>query len=134
MIGRIDKLVAHRSDTAVLVVEVRGFDGLRAIDEEDARLVVREVESRLDRLLRSGDVLGFVDPARFLLVCPHLAVEDAGALIERVRGGAALPVELGGEAVSLSLDVGVAFASDGASGVALVESAETELERARREA
>lgn len=131
MIGRIDALVDDGSGPAVLAIEVVGFDDLRARDERDARGIVGEVESRLDRLVRGRDVLGFVPPARFLIGFPSVTVETVGALVDRIRGAAAMPVEVAGDALSLVLDVGMAFWSVDETGRSLVETAESDLERAR---
>ncbi len=131
MIGRIDALVEDGRHAAVLIVEVAGFDQLLAVDESDAGAVVREVEKRLDRLVRGRDALGFVEPARFVLGCPALAVEAAGGLAERIRGGAALPVDVAGESLSLTLDIGMAFSDGKSDGLGLLEAAEADLERSR---
>ena len=50
-------------------------------------------------------------------------------VLERIRGGAAFPVDIGGDAVSLVLDVGSAYFAEGATGESLVVDAESDLGR-----
>jgi GGDEF domain-containing protein len=130
VVDQVDDLVSNGLSPAVFVVEIAGFDVLSGADADGAHDAVREVEARLDRVVRGRDVLGFEPPARFLLGCSSLQPEAAGGLLERIRGGAAFPVEVGGDAVSLALDIGIAFFSDGATGESLVEAAESDLGRA----
>jgi GGDEF domain-containing protein len=130
VVEQVHDLVRNGLSPAVFVVEIAGFDALSASDVDGAHDAVREVESRLDRVVRGRDVLGFEPPARFIFGCSSLPVDAAGAVLERIRGGAAFPVEVGGDAVSLSLDIGMAFFADGATGASLVEAAETDLGRA----
>jgi GGDEF domain-containing protein len=130
VVDQVHDLVRNGLNPAVIVVEIAGFDALSGSDVAGAHQAVREVEARLDRVVRGRDVLGFEPPARFLLGCSSLVPEAAGGVLERIRGGAAFPVEVGGDAVSLVLDVGVAFFADGATGASLVEAAETDLGRA----
>lgn len=129
VIEQVQEMVGNGSAPAVLVVEIAGFDALAESDPSGAHGAVREVEARLDRVVRGRDVLGFESPDRFLLGCASLGVEAAGGVIERIRGGAAFPVEVGGESVSLVLDVGAAYFSEGATGASLVDAAEADLAR-----
>ncbi len=129
VIEQVQEMVGSGSAPAVLVVEIAGFDALAESDPSGAHGAVREVEARLDRVVRGRDVLGFEAPDRFLLGCSSLSPESAGGVIERIRSGAAFPVEVGGEAVSLVLDVGAAFFAEGATGASLVDAAEADLVR-----
>ncbi len=130
VVDQVHHLVRNGLNPAVIVVEVAGFDALSGTDADGAHEAVREVEARLDRVVRGRDVLGFEPPARFLLGCSSLQPESVGGLLERIRSGAAFPVEVGGDAMSLVLDIGTAFFSDGATGESLVVAAESDLGRA----
>jgi len=134
VVEKVHELVRSGSGPAVLVVEIVGFDSLAGTDAIGARGAVADVEERLDRVVRGRDVLGFEPPARFLLGCASLQPAAAGGVIDRIRSGAAFPVEVGGEAMSLMLDVGCAFWSAGASGESLVAAAEADLLRSARSA
>lgn len=129
VVEHVQEMVGNGSGPAVLVVEVAGFDALASTDPTGAHAAIREVEARLDRVVRGRDVLGFEAPARFLLGCSSLGADAAGGVIERIRGGAAFPVEVGGDAVSLVLDIGTAFWAEGATGSSLVQAAEADLAR-----
>lgn len=131
VLADMDRLVEGGSRLSVIVVEVAAFDGLSRIDSGDAAAAVAETARRLNRLIRSRDVLGFEPPARFLLGCVSLAPEQAGALVERIRGGVAMPVDVGGEPMSLVVDIGTAFWSDNPTAGDLVAAAEVDLERIR---
>lgn len=113
----------------MLVVEVASFDGLRSSDPTGADAAVGELARRLDRLIRGGDVLGFEPPARFLIGCSSVAAEGSGGLVDRIRGGVALPVEIGGHPMSLVVDVGMAFWTDGSTADELMATAEADLGR-----
>ncbi len=130
VVAQVQDLVGQSASPAVLVVEVAEWHALTETDRGGARRAVRELAERLDRVVRGRDVLGFEPPARFLLGCSSLSPDIAGGVIDRIRGGAAFPVEIDGGAVSLVLDVGMAFFSDGATGASLVEAAERDLGRA----
>lgn len=134
VVEKVHELVRSGSGPAVLVVEIVGFESLAGTDAHGARGAVADVEQRLDRVVRGRDVLGFEPPARFLLGCASLQPAAAGGVIDRIRSGAAFPVDVGGEAMSLMLDVGCAFWSAGASGESLVVAAEADLVRSARSA
>lgn len=129
VVDQVDELVRNGSTPAVFAVQVAGFDGLVGSDPDGAERALRELEGRLDRVVRGRDVLGFEPPARFLVGCGGLAPDAAGGVLERIRGGAAFPVDIGGDAVSLVLDVGSAYFAEGATGESLVVDAESDLGR-----
>lgn len=67
------------------------------------------VPARLDRLIRSKDLLGQIDPDTYVVASPALDPTSAGTVVERIRGAVAMPVDIDGETVSPRCDVGVAF-------------------------
>lgn len=129
VVARVEEMVRSGSAPAVFAVEVAGFDALAGSAPDDAHRALREVESRLDSVVRGRDVLGFEPPARFLLGCSALEPDRAGGLVDRIRSGAAFPVDIGGEPISLLVDVGAAYFSVGATGASLVDDAESDLRR-----
>ena len=114
---------------ALYLVGVQDHDELRSIDAEGCAEAMDEVSRRLDRLVRGSDVLGYTAPGTFALAAGSVTPTSAGALVERIEGAAALPLEIGGEVVSLRALVALAFAEGGASGEQLMSDAERELER-----
>lgn len=130
--GRIEELLAAGRTLAVYLVSVEGYDRLLASDADGAHHVLRQVARRLDRLVRGSDLLAVEGPGRFVLVATDVAPAVAGALVERVEGAAALPVEFDGATVSLQVRVGLALASEGGGAGDLLHRAADDLERVRR--
>ena len=65
----------------------------------------------------------------FALAGTGVEAGDADVVMDRVRGVFALPVEIGAEVFSLSINVGFAPAARGMNGAELVALAETDLLR-----
>lgn len=120
VLGHVTDLLArHRSTSdharatdvrpAVLVIHVEGYPALCARDPLGSEAAMRDVTRRLDRLVRSGDLLGRLAPDR-LVVAVDISPAVVGAMVERVRGAVAMPVEVAGELISLVAVVGLAIA------------------------
>ncbi len=114
---------------ALYLVGIQDHEQLRSIDADGCAEAMHEVSRRLDRLVRGSDVLGYTAPGTFALAAGSVSPESAGALVERIEGAAALPIELGGDVVSLRAFVALAFAESGSSGEQLMRDAERELDR-----
>jgi GGDEF domain-containing protein len=132
VLSRLDTLLAQGERPAVYMVAVEGYEALEARDVTGARDAMRAAAGRLDRLLRSSDVLGTAEPGTFVVLGAGVAPAVAGSLVERVQGALALPVEVDGEPLSLRVDVGIAFATPDSSAHGLLEQAGSDLDRARR--
>jgi GGDEF domain-containing protein len=130
--ARLDELLAGGSRPALFLIAVDGHDELAVADADGTRAAMDEVVRRLDHLVRSSDLLGAVCPGTFLLVGSGVDPSVAGALVERIQGAVALPLEVGGGPVSLRVDVGLAFADGGSSGAQLLARATDDLRRIRR--
>ncbi len=132
----LDTMVADRSRPssagAVVVVAIDDHARLVAEDAAGAEQVLCEVARRLDRLVRSNDVLGRLDEDRFVIVASGLAPEVTGSLLDRIAGSVAMPLDFDDSSVSLGATVGVAFL-DGADadGSTLLAAAERDVERIR---
>jgi GGDEF domain-containing protein len=96
---------------ALCVILVEGYPALAARDPLGASAAMHEVARRLDRLVRSGDLLGRLAPDR-LVVAVDISPAVAGALVERVRGAVAMPVEVDGDLLSLVAVIGLAIVDD----------------------
>lgn len=119
---------------AVIVVAVDDLISLEERDPVGAAAALREVARRLDRLVRSSDLLGLLGPGEFAFATASLSAGVAGALIERIEGAVAMPLEIAGEALSLGVTVGIAFAAPGERAASLVPRAEAEVVRRRTQA
>jgi hypothetical protein len=102
---------ARDSRPAVCVVHLEGMAELRQADPAGTDAALAEVVRRLDRLVRSGDVIAELAPDRLALVV-RISPVVAGALVERVAGAVAMPLEVAGSFCSLATVLGVAFARD----------------------
>lgn len=114
---------------AVYSIGIVDYPGLCEIDPGGAETLVDEAKRRLDRLVRSGDALGFVNPDSFLLATGEMEPATAGAVMDRIRGALAMPLEIGGCPVSLTVAIGVAFAFDNECGEYMVDQAERDMHR-----
>jgi len=103
---------ASDARTAVCVIDVDGYAAMFERDASGTEQVMVEIVRRLDRLVRSGDVLGALRPGRLALVV-RISPVVAGSLSGRIEGAVAMPLEVDGELVSLSVLVGAAFAPVG---------------------
>ena len=90
---------------------------------------MREVGSRLSRLVRSNDVLAVLDPGVFALAGPGVEGEDAEVVLERIRGVFAMPVEVGDTMVSFPVTVGDAHFAPALGAADMVAAAEADLAR-----
>lgn len=120
--------------SAVIVVAIDDVISLEERDPVGAAAALREVARRLDRLVRSSDLLGLLGPGEFAFATPSLSAGVAGALIERIEGAVAMPLEIAGEALSLGVTIGIAFAGPGERAASLVPRAEAEVVRRRTQA
>lgn len=114
---------------AVYSIGIIDYQGLADIDVTGARVLVDEARTRLDRLVRSGDVLGHVEPDTFLLATGEMEPATAGSVMDRMRGALAMPLEIGGAPVSLTVAIGVAFAFDDECAHEMIVQAERDMQR-----
>lgn len=148
---RLDQLIAAWSDAAgqrppvsssaaflpepappaVYVIGVDSYEELARSDASSCEDAMADVTRRLDRLVRSSDVLGVLCPGRFALAASSVAPSTAGVIMERMAGAVAMPLDLGGQTLSLSISIGVAFAFDGATAAHMIAAAEADLARPR---
>lgn len=122
---------AVAASPAAYVVGIDGYEDLVRVDAEDADAALDEVARRLDRLVRTGDLLARTAADTLVLAATSVAPEAAGALVERITGVVALPVELDGQPVSLGATVGVGLAQPDESADTILCRAEADLRRQR---
>lgn len=120
---------------AVVVVAIDEYDALVAEDPDGTERLMAEVLRRLDRLIRSKDILVRFDEDRFVVVGAGLTPEVTGSILERIAGSVAMPLDFGASLVSLGATVGVAFLDDRVLGDdranAMLTAAERDVERIR---
>ena len=116
---------------AVYVVGIDGYDELVRLDAVGMSEAMAEVVRRLDRLVRSGDLLARTGPGTLVLAATSVAPEVAGALVERIAGAVVLPLDLDGQTVSLGATVGVGLARADEDAATILARAEADLQRQR---
>lgn len=128
-----DRVQRMKTPLCLLLMDIDGFGqwnlqlGKEACDE-----LLRQVVDRLQRLLRSYDLLGRVGGDEFLIVLPGCSARDAALLADRARAEVFhAPFHIAGEALHLSACFGLA-ASEGRSPVVVLREAETALQQAKQ--
>ena len=93
--------------------------------------LARQVVSRIERQLRSYDVLGRIGDEKFLIILPGCSAADATRLAERMHTDVfAQPFDVANEAMQLSACFGIAL-SAGRSPMVVLREAEDALKRAK---
>lgn len=132
-VGSVPRLDAHHlpepKPPAVYAIGVVDYARLAITDPQGVGAAVDEIAWRLDKLVRSGDVLGIIVPNTFVLATAAMAPSSAGVVMERITGAFAMPLDIGGETVSLRAAIGLAFAFDGASPESMLAAAERDMQR-----
>lgn len=132
LLGDLSASLAAGRRPAVVVVALRNLGELRAEDAAAADEAVAGAAGRLQRLVRSSDLLAAVDRGTFVVVGPGVGADAVQALEDRIVGAVAFPCEAGDRVLSLVADVGSATATDELDAPGLVARAEADLERRRR--
>ena len=123
---------AHLSEPkppAIYAIGIVDHQQVISLDPEGVAKAMEEIAWRLDKLVRSGDVLGLGAPDTFLLAAASMAPSSAGVVMERITGAVAMPLEIDGGPVSLRVGIGLAFAFDGASSESMLAAAERDMLR-----
>jgi diguanylate cyclase (GGDEF)-like protein/PAS domain S-box-containing protein len=120
---------------AVLFVDLDRFKLVNdSLGHEAGDRLLREVSTRLESVLRSGDTAARFGGDEFTLLCEEVVDEDqAVAIATRVMSMLAVPFVLDGTPLHLTASVGIAL-SDGATGAApehLLRDADAALHRAK---
>lgn len=148
VIARLGKMIAEtvrRSARAaqplertcvLLLVEVEDHRSLIELDASGGSSIDEEIARRLDRQVRSGDVLGRTAVDRYVVAASDVAPAVVGVLAERMRTAFAMPIALGDGLVSLPVEVAVEIAGDldgsvdaAAVAAAMMQQAEAQLSR-----
>ncbi len=110
LISQIDRTPADETvgrAPALFAIEVEGYRVLARSDPAGADALCDEVVRRLDRLVRSTDVVGRVDEDRYVLLAGAVVPETAGSIVDRLRSAFAMPLEVAGSLVSIPVRTAV---------------------------
>jgi diguanylate cyclase (GGDEF)-like protein len=102
------------ADIGMLMIDVDHFKRVNdAFGHLAGDQVLRALAMTLQRVLRSGDVLGRYGGEEFLAVVPHATKADLVLLAERIRAALdAVRVEVGGGSVAMTVSIGAALWSE----------------------
>jgi diguanylate cyclase (GGDEF)-like protein/PAS domain S-box-containing protein len=131
----VERAERHARPLAVAILDADHFKlindthGHQTGDE-----VLRAISDRCRRTLRANDVLGRYGGEEFVIVFPETRLDEAGAVAERLRAAVAdWPVEVGGDAVGVTVSIGLAAHAPGQGRDALLQRADAALYAAKQE-
>ncbi len=121
------EMISEGEKPALFAVSMDGYAALAEQQPAEAEAALREVGSRLSKLVRSNDVLAVLYSGVFALAGPGVEEADTEVVLDRIRGVFAMPLEIGGEVVSFPVTIGIAPFVDRASAEDMVSVAEADL-------
>lgn len=127
LLESLTEMIEAGDSPGVFAISIDGFDDLPGGSGEAGARAMVELAGRLSRLVRSNDVLAVLAPGIFALAGAGVEQMDAAVVLERIRGVFAMPIEVDGELVSLSVTMGVAHFDEANSARELVALAERHL-------
>ncbi|MEX0767804.1 MAG: hypothetical protein WD029_04965 [Microthrixaceae bacterium] len=136
VVDRLNQMIESQDSSTpaspgVYLVEIDDYEALSRSDLVGTESAMEEIAVRLDRLVRSADVLGLIQPGLFVLAAASVAPASAGAVMERIRGAIALPMEIADQPLSVRAHVAVSFFADGATATSMIAQSEIELTHLR---
>jgi len=124
-----------KQSLAVMMVDLEGFNDLkRAMGDDAADTVLREVARRLRIVLRSQGTAGRIDEDKFAFVLPNIGTAEMSAVVAgRTIRRLGEPMLIDGKACSIASNIGVAIYPDhGADVDSLIAETEIALLRSKR--
>ncbi|MFE0630872.1 diguanylate cyclase domain-containing protein [Streptomyces sp. NPDC058864] len=114
--------------TAVLVCGLNDFAAVTSrLGREPANIVLREVAGRLQRAVRSGDIVARLGDEEFAVLASDCTRKGSQELIARLNASLAPPIRLGKGAVRVGASFGVGWVTQGASPDRILHSADQEM-------
>ncbi|HVX96419.1 MAG TPA: sensor domain-containing diguanylate cyclase [Polyangia bacterium] len=121
-----------------LVVAILDADHFKRVNDTHGHHagdeVLRAISQRCRQTLRANDVLGRYGGEEFVIVFPETTLEEAGVVAERLRAAVAgSPVEVGGDALSVTVSIGLAAHTSGQNRDKLLQRADAALYAAKED-
>jgi diguanylate cyclase (GGDEF)-like protein len=121
-------------DTAVIFLDLDGFknvnDGLGHVAGDQ---LLQEVAARLRQAVRNSDTVARLGGDEFAILIEQspAAVEESEGVAERILRSLATPVELEGQAVTVSASLGIATSDPDSTATSLLRDADVAMYRAK---
>lgn len=128
---------AHHEGTvlAVLFIDLDHFKQVNdSLGHDTGDALIRETAYRLQKAVRTGDVLARMGGDEFLLLLTEIAQpEDALRVAERIRAGLAAPFPLAGQELHVTASIGVTlYPRDGTDAETLIKNADAAMYRVKQ--
>lgn len=134
MVERLQQLLDQRDHIfAVLFIDLDHFKRVNdMLGHEAGDQVLIEVVSRLDRVLRSTDILARFTGDEFVAICPEVDTHDAAAIIaQRLLSELVTPIHVKDDRVFLTASIGIALAEPMSDAETLISSADIAMYEAK---
>jgi diguanylate cyclase (GGDEF)-like protein/PAS domain S-box-containing protein len=135
VMAEIERALAdRRNGTAVVFVDL---DGFKAVNDTHGHAagdqLLRSVAAALDRVVRSGDVVGRFGGDEFVVLCADVAERARSVEIaDRIADALRFDVEVGDTTVAVRASIGVAWTSGDLSAEGLVAAADAAMYDCKR--
>jgi diguanylate cyclase (GGDEF)-like protein len=128
-----ERAVRYERPLAVFIADV---DHLKKVNDEYGHpagdRLLKEVASRLQSVLRSGDMFGRLGGDEFVVICPETTADVADQVAHKlIEAATAKPVEVTDQSVDISLSVGWAVSGDEEQARQLLSAADDALYSAK---
>jgi diguanylate cyclase (GGDEF)-like protein/PAS domain S-box-containing protein len=131
----IERAERHARPLAVAILDVDHFKLVNdAHGHQTGDEVLRAISERCRTTLRTNDVLGRYGGEEFVIVFPETKLDDAGAVAERLRAAVAeRPIQIGGDALCVTVSIGLAAYAPGQEKDKLLQRADAALYAAKQD-
>ena len=121
-------------DTAVIFLDLDGFKNVNdGLGHGAGDQLLQEVAARLCQAVRNSDTVARLGGDEFAILIEQspAAVEESEGVAERILRSLATPVELEGQAVTVSASLGIATSDPDSSATSLLRDADVAMYRAK---
>jgi diguanylate cyclase (GGDEF)-like protein/PAS domain S-box-containing protein len=131
----VERAERHARPLAVAILDADHFKRINDTrGHQTGDEVLRAISDRCRRTLRANDVLGRYGGEEFVIVFPETKLDEAGAVAERLRVAVAeQPIEVGKDALGVTVSIGLAAHAPGQDVGALLQRADAALYSAKQD-
>ena len=131
----VERAERHARPLAVAILDADLFKRINDTHgHQTGDEVLRAISARCRSSLRANDVLGRYGGEEFVVVFPETRLDEAGAVAERLRAAVAEhPIEVGGDALGVTVSIGLAAHAPGQGMDKLLQRADAALYTAKQD-